>query len=243
VHALYRKTLTPLEPWAIFDPRVCSPLRPDCTCLHRNSSKVFPRAPSRRPFAHSLLSCIRPEQIKKIGSPSFRLVCGWNPQAATTIMAKELSMTSRSGSDNQRYGPKGERLVAGIVPLSADKTRVLLIQSTRRNGWVLPKGGWELDEATASAAACREAWEEAGILCRVERDLGHIPDTRPSTTHTKQAPKASYHFFEAVVTEERSDWPERHKRSRQWYAYGQAVQLLTTRPELLEALRRSSLKK
>ncbi len=147
-------------------------------------------------------------------------------------------LTLRAG-----YGPKGERLVAGIVPLTADKTRVLLIQSTRRNGWVLPKGGWELDEATASAAACREAWEEAGILCRVERDLGHIPDTRQSTTQTKQAPKASYHFFEATVTEERAEWPERHKRSRQWFAYGQAVQLLTARPELLEALRRSSLKK
>jgi len=158
-------------------------------------------------------------------------------------MAKELPMTSRSGSDNQRYGPKGERLVAGIVPLSADKSRVLLIQSTRRNGWVLPKGGWELDEATASAAACREAWEEAGIICKVERDLGHIADTRPTSAVTKHAPKASYHFFEATVTEERSDWPEKHKRSRQWYAYTQAVQLLNARPELLEALRRSSVKK
>ncbi|EXJ90833.1 hypothetical protein A1O1_03938 [Capronia coronata CBS 617.96] len=158
-------------------------------------------------------------------------------------MAKELSMTSRVGSDNQRYGPKGERLVAGVVPLSADKTRVLLIQSTHRNGWVLPKGGWELDEATASAAACREAWEEAGIICQVEKDLGHIPDTRPTTAVTKNAPKASYHFFEATVTEERTEWPEKHKRTRQWYAYAQAAQLLNSRPELLEALRRSSVKK
>ncbi|EXJ82633.1 hypothetical protein A1O3_06446 [Capronia epimyces CBS 606.96] len=158
-------------------------------------------------------------------------------------MAKELSMTSRVGSDNQRYGPKGERLVAGVVPLSPDKTRVLLIQSTHRNGWVLPKGGWELDEATASAAACREAWEEAGIICKVERDLGHIPDTRPTTAVTKNAPKASYQFFEATVTEERADWPEKHKRTRQWYAYAQAVQLLHSRPELLEALRRSSVRK
>ncbi|KEF57865.1 uncharacterized protein A1O9_05786 [Exophiala aquamarina CBS 119918] len=158
-------------------------------------------------------------------------------------MAKQLSMVSRSGSDNQRYGSKGERLVAGIVPLSSDKSRVLLIQSTRRSGWVLPKGGWELDEPTASAAACREAWEEAGILCKVERDLGHILDTRPTGALSKNAPKASYHFFEATVTEERSEWPEKHKRTRQWYAYSQAVQLLHSRPELLEALRRSSVKK
>ncbi|KAH0829482.1 hypothetical protein AYO21_07616 [Fonsecaea monophora] len=158
-------------------------------------------------------------------------------------MAKEMSMTSRTGTANQRYGTKGERLVAGVVPLSADKTRVLLIQSSRRNGWVLPKGGWELDEASASVAAVREAWEEAGIICKVERDLGHIPDTRPTTAVTKHAPKASYHFFEAVVTEEKDNWPEKNKRSRQWYAYAQAVQLLNSRPELLEALRRSSVKK
>ena len=141
------------------------------------------------------------------------------------------------------YGSKGERLVAGVVPLSADKTRVLLIQSASRKGWVLPKGGWELDEPTAAAAACREAWEEAGIICRVERDLGHIPDTRPTSAVTKHAPKAAYQFFEATVTEERADWPEKHKRSRQWYSHAQAAQLLAQRPELMEALRRSGLKK
>ena len=70
------------------------------------------------------------------------------------------------------YGSQGERLVAGVVPLSADKYYVLLIQSTRRGGWVLPKGGWENDEATAQDAAKREAWEEAGVICTVSRDLG-----------------------------------------------------------------------
>lgn len=134
-------------------------------------------------------------------------------------------------------------MVAGVVPLSSDKTKILLIQSTRRNGWVLPKGGWEKDEATPSAAASREAWEEAGIICKIERDLGHIADVRPTSALTKNAPKASYHFFEAKVTEERADWPEKHKRNRQWFTYAQAVQLLHTRPELLEALRRSSAKK
>jgi len=152
-------------------------------------------------------------------------------------------MQARSGDKNQRYGPQGERLVAGVVPLSTDKTRVLLIQSTRRNGWVLPKGGWELDEATASAAACREAWEEAGIICKVERDLGHIADNRPTSALTRHSPKASYQFFEASVTEEKSEWPEKHKRDRQWFVYTQAVQVLTKRPELLEALKRSSIKR
>lgn len=141
------------------------------------------------------------------------------------------------------YGANGERLVAGVVPLSKDKAKVLLIQSSSRNGWVLPKGGWELDEATASLAAQREAWEEAGITCDVDKDLGMIADTRPTSALTKNAPAASYQFFEVTVKEEKPNWPEKHKRSRAWYTYAQAAQLLAQRPELLEALKRSSVKR
>ena len=127
--------------------------------------------------------------------------------------------------------------------MSPDKNKVLLVQSSSRKGWVLPKGGWEKDEKTASAAAAREAWEEAGIIVRVEKDLGYILDTRPTGAVTKNAPKASYQFFEGTVTEERSDWPEKHKRERRWYTYTQAKQLLAMRPELTEALVRSSVKR
>ena len=129
------------------------------------------------------------------------------------------------------------------MPLSNDKSKVMLIQSSSRNGWVLPKGGWELDEPTASVAACREAWEEGGILCRVEMDLGSIADLRTSNALSKSAPKASYQFFEVTVTEEKANWPEKHKRTRAWYTFAQAAQLLAQRPELLEALKRSSLKR
>jgi len=152
-----------------------------------------------------------------------------------------LSMEARTGRTNQRYGPTGERLVAGIVPLSADKRQVLLIQSARRGGYVLPKGGWELDEATAADAARREAWEEAGVICRIEKDLGFIKDRRAPTQLTKHAPKAAYHFFEAIVTETKTEWPEMKKRGRTWMAYREAVQALTARPELLEALEKSSI--
>ena len=133
--------------------------------------------------------------------------------------------------------------MAGVVPLCSDKSKVLMIQSSRRNGWVLPKGGWDKDEKTASAAAAREAWEEAGVIVRVDKDLGHIPDTRPTTAQTKNAPKASYQFFDAIVTEEKADWPEKSKRDRRWFTFAQASQLLQDRPELTEALKRSSLKR
>ncbi|OJJ32429.1 hypothetical protein ASPWEDRAFT_54036 [Aspergillus wentii DTO 134E9] len=159
------------------------------------------------------------------------------------MMTQTRSMEARTGRINQRYGSKGERLVAGVVPLSADKTKVLMIQSAGRGGWVLPKGGWETDEPSASQAACREAWEEAGVSCTVTKDLGLIPDMRPSTTLTSIAPKASYQFFEVTVDREEDQWPEMHKRTRQWVSYAQAAAALASRPELLEALNRSSLKR
>lgn len=141
------------------------------------------------------------------------------------------------------YGSKGERLVAGVVPLSSDRKTVLLIQSSRSGGWVLPKGGWETDEATQEEAACREAWEEAGVVCKLLADLGKIPEQRKSEHFTAQAPKAAYHFWEAEVEEEKAEWPEMHKRKRRWMGYQEAASLLNARPELMEALNRSSLDK
>ena len=141
------------------------------------------------------------------------------------------------------YGPNGERLVAGVVPISANSSQVLVIQSTRRGGWVLPKGGWETDEGSAQDAACREAWEEAGIVCRVQYDLGNISEPRTATQMTPQAPKALYQFFQVSVEREEQNWPEMHKRSRQWLTYAQAAQAFQDRPELLEALNRSTIKR
>ena len=46
-----------------------------------------------------------------------------------------------------------------------------------------------------------------------------------------------------MVEEEKAKWPEMHKRRRKWMAYKEAVTLLQNRPELLEALERSSIDK
>jgi diphosphoinositol-polyphosphate diphosphatase len=140
------------------------------------------------------------------------------------------------------YGENGERLVAGVVPLNADRTRVLLIQSTKRSSWVLPKGGWESDE-TCSEAAQREAWEEAGIICSVDYDLGKITETRTAKQISKDAPKALYQFFQVTVIKEETEWPEKEKRTRKWSTFAEAERELQARPELLEALRRCNMQR
>ena len=140
------------------------------------------------------------------------------------------------------YSESGDRLVAGVVPLNEAKTHVLLIQSTRRHGWVLPKGGWESDESCTEAAQ-REAWEEAGIVCNVDYDLGTIRDTRAPKHMSKDAPKSLYQFYEVTVTREEADWPEKHKRTRQWANFAEASEALKHRPELVEALKRSTIQR
>lgn len=137
------------------------------------------------------------------------------------------------------YGPSGERLVAGVVALSDDKYYVLLVQSTRSGSWVLPKGGWETDEATAAEAAVREAWEEAGIVCRIVYDLGKVPELKPGSREVK----AEYNFFEAAVEKQEAQWPEMHKRQRMWMTYAQAEAALADRPELLAALKACTMRR
>lgn len=121
-----------------------------------------------------------------------------------------------------------------------------MIQSSSRKGWVLPKGGWETDEKTQEDAACREAWEEAGIECKIEKDLGKIDEKRTESAIKKdgtKAPRASYRFYEVSVKQELDSWPEQHKRTRKWMSFQSAQEQLKDRPELLEALERSSIYK
>ena len=85
----------------------------------------------------------------------------------------------------------------------------------------------------------REAWEEAGITIQIDLDLGIIDEKRPPKT-TKD--RSQYSFYQATVLAEVDDWPERHKRERQWFTFAQAFEELATRPELQEALQRSKIK-
>ncbi|KAI1008173.1 hypothetical protein K3495_g69 [Podosphaera aphanis] len=160
-------------------------------------------------------------------------------------MMDSRPMESRTGRSKQRYSESGERLVAGVVPLNEAKTLVLLIRSHQRSAWVLPKGGWESDE-TIIEAAQREAWEEAGIVCTINTDLGQIRETRPPKPPKQLSivePKALYQFYEVTVTREEIEWPEKDKRIRQWTSYAEAKEALKHRPELAEALERSNIRK
>ncbi|KAK9477358.1 NUDIX hydrolase domain-like protein [Lipomyces japonicus] len=166
---------------------------------------------------------------------------------SSSSSAADRAMTAREGRDKQRYAASGARLVAGVVALTPDKSHVLVVSSTQRQDkFVLPKGGYETDEPTPQDAAIREAWEEAGVVGKITESLGVIDDLRPPKLFANPAkpathPRAEYHFFEMQVEDELDVWPESNKRIRKWISYKEAVGGLINRPELLEALKRSSI--
>lgn len=78
-----------------------------------------------------------------------------------------MSFSSRAGRAKQRWDlcPLTNRLIrltTGCVPITNDG-RILFVSSARKKEWILPKGGWELDEKMEESAA-RETYEEAGLL-------------------------------------------------------------------------------
>ena len=74
--------------------------------------------------------------------------------------------TSRQGRAGQRTcvtkNNESIRLVTGAVPILKGG-KVMFVSSRKKPEWIIPKGGWENDEAMEESAI-REVFEEAGVL-------------------------------------------------------------------------------
>eukprot|EP00934_Nitzschia_sp_Nitz4_P001060 Nitzschia sp. Nitz4//scaffold170_size48074//22272//23366//NITZ4_007105-RA/size48074-processed-gene-0.20-mRNA-1//-1//CDS//3329538640//1060//frame0 len=94
------------------------------------------------------------------------------------INSKVTSITkSRNGRQSQRWfsdphSHRMYRMVTGCVPI-VKGGKVLFISSSRKPEWILPKGGWEQDEAMEESAI-RETFEEGGVLGILGPRLGEI---------------------------------------------------------------------
>lgn len=74
---------------------------------------------------------------------------------------------SREGRHTQRWetDPQSNnvtRLVVGCIPILRGE-KILLVSASKKPQWILPKGGWELDESMEESAI-RETFEEAGVV-------------------------------------------------------------------------------
>jgi diphosphoinositol-polyphosphate diphosphatase len=136
------------------------------------------------------------------------------------------------------------------VILNADKTKVLMVSSqARKDRWIIPKGGVEIDEAgNYEMAALRETWEEAGAIGTISRYLGPMAGTCPTQFWDGPATakrENEFHFYELVLEKLEDVWPESRDRKRKWVGYEEAREELLkhNRVELAVALEKSSLKR
>lgn len=90
--------------------------------------------------------------------------------------------TSRIGRDQQRFALDPHtnlpttRLTVGSVPILKNG-KILMVSSSSKPRWILPKGGWESDEK-CEEGALRETYEEGGIVGTLGARLGDVEYTK-----------------------------------------------------------------
>ncbi|GMH45655.1 hypothetical protein BSKO_13612 [Bryopsis sp. KO-2023] len=150
----------------------------------------------------------------------------------SSVVGGPLPTHARQGRLQQRYGDGGERLIAGCIPVrfdgeGPDGVRVLLVTRRCGEGFVFPKGGWELDEATAEEAAKRETVEEAGVRGCIEEPLiGVFPFVSQKRSDLADSKgKCLAHMYVLRVEEELVEWPEQDLRKRSWHSLEEACEI------------------
>jgi len=153
-------------------------------------------------------------------------------------MASDMaSEPARTGRLRQRY-EGNYRLVSGCIPYRVSKEEnehsgekedgieVLMVSSPNRDDLVFPKGGWEDDE-TKEEAACREAFEEAGVKGKLkEKPLGEwVFRSKSKQDICSLEGGCKGYMFALEVTEEHDTWPERENRDRKWLKIKEAFRL------------------
>jgi 8-oxo-dGTP pyrophosphatase MutT (NUDIX family) len=133
-------------------------------------------------------------------------------------MKKTLNLLNRIVSDVHLMFQRPAREQYGALCYRVRKKRpaveVLLITSRDTGRWVIPKG-WPMDGKSASAAAAREAWEEAGVKGKVgEEPIG-------SYHYMKGLPEGlkvdcRVRVFLLAVDELVKNFPEKGERRAEW---------------------------
>lgn len=107
---------------------------------------------------------------------------------------------------------------SGVLPyrMKAGKVEVLLITSTRRKHWIIPKG-WIALGLSAAESAAKEALEEAGVS-------GHmLPSTIDTYLDRKWGYPCQMEVFLMRVETVLDNWQEAPQRKRQWLSLPQAT--------------------
>lgn len=121
---------------------------------------------------------------------------------------------------------------SAVVPyrLVQGELKILLI-TTRKGRWIIPKGIIE-PELSAAESAAKEALEEAGVKGEVaEKELGKY-------SYEKWGGICHVRVFLLRVTKVLDTWQEQFFRRRKWYALEDAIEAVEEK-ELKKILKRA----
>lgn len=141
-------------------------------------------------------------------------------------LEKKFPFPDQNGTE-KRDRPAYYYNQSSVVPyrMQEGKPEILVVMSSKRKHWVLPKGISE-PSLTLQASAAKEALEEAGV----EGDVSDKPIG--SYTYEKWGAECTVQVYPMRVSRELSEdeWEERH-RGREWLSPNQAMKRVR-QPEL-----------
>jgi 8-oxo-dGTP pyrophosphatase MutT (NUDIX family) len=146
---------------------------------------------------------------------------------ATKLEAREISQKARRAATApvKKSEPLGFRQVAA-VPLRVDErgtAQVLLVTSRETRRWVIPKG-WPMKGRKPYDAAAQEAFEEAGVIGKIEKK----PIGRYAYFKRRQITfdLCEVEVFALIVEKQAKAWPEQGQRHAKWFVVEEAAKLV-----------------
>ena len=124
--------------------------------------------------------------------------------------------------------PEPRVQVAALCHRKGPKGREVLLVTSSRGRWILPKG-WPMDGKTDAEAALQEAWEEAGV-----RDGQVTPKPIAKFLGVKrfnsgEEVPAKVRVYGIKVRDMARKFPEQNRRERRWVSLTKAAKLLADR--------------
>ncbi len=117
------------------------------------------------------------------------------------------------------------RLQYGALPYRMDEggqLEILLVTSRRSRRWIIPKG-WPIKGLKPALSAAREAFEEAGVVGRVdEQDVGRFSYLK-LLEKTQRSIECEVIVFPLLVERQLQSWPEAAQRECRWVSTDEAV--------------------
>jgi 8-oxo-dGTP pyrophosphatase MutT (NUDIX family) len=104
----------------------------------------------------------------------------------------------------------------GVIPLrkTNDTLEILLVTSRETGRWIIPKG-WPSKRMSDSAAAAREALQEAGVTGKVSKKV--YGNYRYRKIDEGNVRLIDVSVFLLRVKKEKKKWREKAERQRSWF--------------------------